>query len=225
MRITSIEERIRIEIGYRCDEYVAAQMIAEKLRTELPEFDGQMIEVISQQRPDFEKELEASRTAAKSEPNLWSQCEQWHRKLETEQPVPEARTPAKTPKPSFGKGRGMPKEVAEPLIRDYLREADRERRRVTVREVAAAVGCSAGVVCKSNPWTAHRARTRHVAGEESTGPAAKVVGLSDKLLATTAGGEVEPLDKLIADHERDYEPSPLYDDPRQRRGRKVYPNR
>jgi hypothetical protein len=90
-----------------------------------------------------------------------------------------------------------------------------------LREWADAIGCSEGLVAKLTLWRATMKRTGR--GKEDTGPAPKVVSLTDGLDAVTgAGDRNEVLEQLIAEQEADREPSPLEDDQPGSRPRKVH---
>jgi hypothetical protein len=116
-----------------------------------------------------------------------------------------------TPNSKLGR-RGMPKHEANIQIRTYLAKNPN----ATARQVASAVGCSAGAVCKSPAWKA----VREVRQEGRQPKTPKAIALSTPM-EKVIGHEDGELKKLIEEQRADAEPSPLDDASRPRvyRGR------
>jgi hypothetical protein len=87
----------------------------------------------------------------------------------------------------------------------------------SLREWSKAIGCSVGLVVKLPLWKA--TMTRYGRGQEDKLPAPKALSLTSNLEATLREAELE---ELIADHNADFEPSVLDDDPPESQPRKVY---
>jgi len=85
-----------------------------------------------------------------------------------------------------------------------LAEADPSFVHKTLREWAAAIGCSEGLISTLPFWREVAEQT----GRARKGKAPHVVRLTEKLLSATADPQAE-LQRLIGEHQADAEPSPL----------------
>mgnify|MGYP006899696074 CR=1 FL=1 len=88
---------------------------------------------------------------------------------------------------------------------------------LTIRELAELIGCSVGLIAKTAAWKQTAAERKR-----ANGPAKPTaVNLSDGLQKVTASdAEPDPLEKLIAEQEKDFEPSPFEPARRKIRNRK-----
>jgi hypothetical protein len=104
-----------------------------------------------------------------------------------------------------------PSEEYNIRAREYLysnRDREGSKNPVTVRELAEAVGCSEGKATMLPAWRAlMEMRKKHARPKKP-----KAVSLTDNVLATE-GKEDEALQRLIEEHEADWEPSPLEEAP------------
>ncbi|MCH8242448.1 MAG: hypothetical protein IH897_07550 [Planctomycetes bacterium] len=80
----------------------------------------------------------------------------------------------------------MKREVAEPLIAERLSQRPHD----TAAEVAAAVGCSVGVVVESTAWKLNRKRLK-IAKREGIDP--KAVKLTEAAVNAAGGGKMRQL--------------------------------
>ncbi|MDC0175569.1 hypothetical protein OAJ60_01420 [Planctomycetaceae bacterium] len=106
------------------------------------------------------------------------------------------------------------KEEAEILVMLYLiitEGRDKTEKPVTQRELAKKLGCSTGLIAKTEAWKAEMANRR--SGRPASSPS--VVTLSDKMLEIGIGSDAREedsaLERLVAEQEADYDPSPLDD--------------
>lgn len=109
--------------------------------------------------------------------------------------------------------KGMPKKEAGVAVRTYLTD----HRDATLREVAAAVGCSTGLVSETPSWKA-------VMEQRTKGRKPKAVALTPKLQASLGDnrqierrghhseGRDQVLKKLISEQNADHEPSSVEGD-------------
>ncbi|HEX4143767.1 MAG TPA: hypothetical protein VHY91_09560 [Pirellulales bacterium] len=160
----------------------------------------------------------------------------------TEQPAEATKQPAETApvtppmKQNQPKGkRRISKDEANLRARDALKGKPTGGGRWTVRKLAKAVGCSAGLVNELSAWLAHPDReagkSRKAKPAERRSPlsletvaAVKAGGSDDPSeiaaaseLGRMAGGNEAELQRLIAEQSDDFEPSPLTPAPPRKR--------
>jgi hypothetical protein len=102
-----------------------------------------------------------------------------------------------------------------------LAKADRAFVNRSLREWAEAIGCSEGLVPDLPLWRKTMELTGRGRGNARAAP--KAVSLTHELEAATGEGDRdEELNRLIAEQERDHEPSPVEGDEPGTRPRKVH---
>jgi hypothetical protein len=117
------------------------------------------------------------------------------------------------------RSRRMTREAANQQAME-LAKKDRFFVQRSLREWAEAIGCSEGLANELPFWRETMRLTGR--GRKDATPAPKVGSLTKKLEDVTGEGERdEELNRLIAEQERDREPSPLDDDPPDSPPRKV----
>jgi hypothetical protein len=124
----------------------------------------------------------------------------------------------------------LPKQTA-PRRRVSLDEANaaarvhlRRNPKLAARELAAKIGCSSGLVCKLPAWQAVEQKRKSLRGSKRPKavrlPKNGDIGEGRSNRAAQRDKDLV-LNELIAEQNADYEPSPLEDDPPERRRRVI----
>lgn len=104
--------------------------------------------------------------------------------------------PAPSETPPVKSKRGMSRDEANVAAREYLQKHARNRK-VTVRELAEAIGCSQGLVSRLPAWRAYRKGLT-----QDKPPAPRAESLTDRVLDNVGQVDAE-LNRLIAEQEAD----------------------
>ena len=143
---------------------------------------------------------------------LW---EVWFDKKHGGQPA-TATTPLTANRGTHGSRKEKRQRISREEANFRAREALKNPKLRSVRKLAEAIGCSEGLVAQLPAWRAYQEELERCGEKKVRAP--KAVGLTDAVNAN-AGQDDPELERLIAEHQADFEESPLVSHARKRRRR------
>ncbi len=143
---------------------------------------------------------------------LWGDCERVLQRLRFQGLVPLGAVPTDKNKPR------ITREEANLRAREALKNRPPKAKRWSIRKLADAIGCSPGLAASLPAWQAYA--VDHGLTRRDAAP--KAVSLTDATLGSEGQRDAK-LEKLIAEHEAEFEESPLISQERKRRPKRRIP--